>query len=111
MVARQEEVQSVSTPFTVFLVGGFLLTYATIASPDAWWVKLLSFVPPLAPVLMPARLALGHLSVWEMPLAVLITLVSIYGMARLAGRICQAGLVRGGARLSWTAAMRLPSIR
>ena len=107
MVARQEEVQSVTAPFTVFLVGGFLLTYALIASPDALWVKIASYLPPLMPILMPARLALGHLAVWEMPLAVVIMLASIYGMARLAGRIYATGLVSGGARLSWMVALRL----
>ena len=90
-----------------FLVGGFLLTYALIASPDALWVKIASYLPPLMPILMPARLALGHLAVWEMPLAVVIMLASIYGMARLAGRIYATGLVRGGGRLSWMVALRL----
>jgi len=107
MVARQEEVQSVTAPFSAFLIGGFLLTYASIASPDASWVKVVSYLPPLMPILMPARLALGHLAIWEMPLAVMIMVVSIYGMARLAGRIYATGLVRGGARLSWMVALRL----
>ncbi|MFI5091686.1 MAG: ABC transporter permease, partial [Terriglobales bacterium] len=107
MVARQEEVQSVGMPFTVFLVGGYLLMYATIASPDAPWVRVVSYVPPLMPALMPARLALGQVAIWEMPLAVLIMLASIYGMARLAGRIYATSLVRGGPRLSWIAALRL----
>ncbi len=107
MVARQEEVQSVAAPFTVFLVAGFLLTYALIASPDALWVKILSFVPPLMPVLMPARLAVGHVAIWEMPLAILIMLASIYGMARLAGRVYATSLVRGGPRLSWMTVLRI----
>ncbi|TAN31618.1 ABC transporter permease [bacterium] len=107
MVARQEEVQSVTMPFTAFLVAGLFLVYATIASPDAPWVRLLSFFPPLSPILMPARLALGHISVWELPLAIAIELVSIVGMARLAGGIYRAALVRGGARLSWRAALNL----
>jgi ABC-2 type transport system permease protein len=107
MVARQEEVQSVSAPFTGFLVGGFLLTYATIASPDAPWVRVVSYFPPLMPVLMPARLAVGQVAIWETPLAIVIMLASIYGMARLAGNIYATSLVRGGPRLSWTAALRL----
>ncbi|MGA7913271.1 MAG: ABC transporter permease [Candidatus Dormiibacterota bacterium] len=107
MVARQEEVQSVGMPFTVFLVGGYLLMYATIASPDSPWVRVVSYVPPLMPALMPARLALGQVAIWEMPLAVLIMLASIYGMARLAGRIYATSLVRGGPRLSWIAVLRL----
>jgi ABC-2 type transport system permease protein len=107
MVARQEEVQSVTAPFTVFLVGGFVLTYALISSPDATWVRIVSFIPPLMPVMMPARIALGHLAIWEMPLAILIMLASIYGMSRLAARIYSASLVRSGPRLSWMAALRL----
>jgi ABC-2 type transport system permease protein len=107
MVARQEEVQSVSVPFTVFLVAGYLLMYATVASPDAPWVRVLSYVPPLMPALMPARLAVGQVAIWETPLAVLIMLASIYGMARLAGRIYATSLVRGGPRVSWIAALGL----
>lgn len=109
LVARQEEVQSVTLPFTALLVAGLLLVYATIASPDSPWVRLLSFVPPLAPLVMPARLALGHLEYWELPLAIGIELASIVGMAWLAGRIYQFALVRGGARISWGSALHLKS--
>jgi ABC-2 type transport system permease protein len=59
------------------------------------------------PVLMPARLAVGQVAIWETPLAIVIMLASIYGMARLAGNIYATSLVRGGPRLSWTAALRL----
>jgi ABC-2 type transport system permease protein len=107
LVARQEEVQFVSLPTGMPIIGGFLLTYAAIAAPGAWWVRLLSFLPPLAPILMPARLALGGVAAWEMPVDVLIMVVAVYGMVRLAARIYAPALVRGGARLSWSAALRL----
>lgn len=107
MVARQEEVQSVTMPFTAVLVAGILMVYATIASPDAPWVRLVSFLPPLSPILMPARLALGPVAVWELLLAMAIELVSIAAIAGLAGRIYRGALVRGGARLSWASALRL----
>ncbi len=89
------------------IVAGFLLTYAAIASPYAWWIQLLSFLPPLAPVLIPARLALGAISWWEMPVALLITGAAVYGMARLAARIYSPALVCGGGRLGWGEALRL----
>ncbi len=107
MVARQEEVQFVTMPLTIVLIGGYLLVSAVIASPNAAWLRVLSFVPPFAPMLMPARIAIGNVSAWEMPLDVLITLAAIYGMARLAARIYAGALVRGGARLSWRSAVRL----
>jgi ABC-2 type transport system permease protein len=71
------------------------------------WLRLLSFLPPLAPVLTPARLALGAVAAWEMGVAVLVTLVAVYGLVRLAARIYAPALVRGDARLSWRAALRL----
>jgi ABC-2 type transport system permease protein len=107
LVARQEEVQFVTLPFMLPIIGGWLLTYAAIAAPGAWWIRMLSFLPPLAPILMPARLALGGVAAWEMPVAVLITLGAVYGMVRLAARIYAPAVVRGGVRLSWSAALRL----
>ena len=106
-VARQEEVGFVTLPIGLPLIAGFLLTYAIIASPSAWWLQVLSFVPPLTPILMPARIALGHVSAWELALGALIMLAAVYGTARLAARIYSGAIVRGGARLSWRAALRL----
>jgi ABC-2 type transport system permease protein len=107
LVGRQEEIQFVTLPVTLPILAGFLLTYATIASPNAAWIRALSFLPPLSPVLMPARLALGHVAAWEMLVAILLMIAAIYGMVRLAARIYAPALVRGGARLSWRDALRL----
>jgi ABC-2 type transport system permease protein len=105
-VARQEEVQFATAPFGFALVAGYLLVYALIGSPHATWIRVLSFLPPLAPSLMPARIAIGDISLWESALGVFIMLIGIYGMVRLAARIYSGALVRGGARLSWRAALR-----
>lgn len=107
IVARQEEVQFVTMPLALPLVVGFFLVYAAIANPGAWWIAVLSFLPPLAPILMPARIALGHLAAWQMPTAVLIMVAAIYGMARVSARVYTGALVRSGARLSWRDALRL----
>jgi ABC-2 type transport system permease protein len=107
LVGRQEEVGFVGMPLMLPIIGGFFLVYAAIADPSAWWIRLLSFLPPLAPILMPARLALGFVAWWEIPLAVLIMLLAVYGMARLAARIYAPALVHGGTRLSWGAALHL----
>lgn len=107
-VARQEEVQFATAPFAFPLVAGYLLVYAVIGSPHATWIRVLSFVPPLAPSLMPARIAIGGVAWWEMALDVVIMLIAVWGMIRLAGRIYADALVRSGARLSWRAALKLP---
>ena len=107
MVARQEEVQSVAMPFASFMLVGLLLVYATLAFPDSAWIRLLSFLPPLSPMLMPARSFLGSAQGWEVALAVGFELLAIAGTVTLTARIYQRALVRGGARLSWSQAIRL----
>lgn len=107
MVARQEEVQSVSLPLLAVLGLGLILVYSTIATPDSPLDTVLSFLPPFSPVLMPARSILGRADAWQVVLAVVINLGGIAGMAILSARIYQRALVRGGARLSWGEALRL----
>ncbi len=106
IVARQEEVAFVTLPVGLPLIVGFMLTYAGIASPSAWWLQVLSFVPPLTPILMPVRIALGHVSAWEIALGAVLMFAAVYGTARLAARIYSGAIVRGGARLSVRAALR-----
>lgn len=108
LVARQEEVQIVTGPLAMPLVVGYLLVYAVLGSPHATWVRVLSYLPPLAPSMMPARIGTGTVS-WEgVVLAVALTLIAIIATAWLAAGIYQAALVRGGARLSWREALALP---
>jgi len=59
----------------------------------------------VAPMLMPARIALGHVAPWETPVAVSITVVFIVGASRIAGFVYTAGLTRSGPRLSWRQAL------
>ena len=111
LVARQEEVQSVASPIMLPLVIGYVLVYAAVASPNATWVRIVSLLPPMTATLMPARIALGHIAWWELPLSAVIMIASIYGMIRLAGRIYAGAVIHSGARLGWRAALRLPSTR
>ena len=107
LVARQEEVQAVTTPLALPLLIGYLLTYAAIGRPDATWLKVLSYLPPMNATLMPARIALGHVAWWELPVQAVIMLASVYGVARLASRVYSGALIHGGPRLGWQAALRL----
>jgi ABC-2 type transport system permease protein len=107
LVARQEEVQSVSAPIAMPLLIGYLLVYIAVASPNATWVQVLSFVPPLTATLLPVRIALGHVAAWELVLCALLMVGSIIAVARLAARVYETALIQGGARVSWRAALGL----
>ncbi len=111
LVARQEEVQFVTMPFSILLVVGYLLVYSIIANPDATWLRVLSFVPVLTPTLAPARIAVGHVAAWEIAGQAVVLAVAIYVTMRVAGRVYANALVRGGARVSWSTALRLRTTR
>jgi ABC-2 type transport system permease protein len=106
MVARQEEVQFVTLPVGFPLLVGYLLIYAAIAASHATWIGVLSLLPPFAPSLMPARIALGVVAWWEVLLATLIMLVAIYGTINFTGRIYANALIRSGGRLTWRTVLK-----
>lgn len=107
MVARPEDVNTVSTPITLALVMAWLLTYAVVLAPDTWWATVASFVPFFAPMLMPARMALGPVPGWQVALDLALMLAALWLMVRLAARIYARALMHSGERLSWRAAARL----
>ena len=98
LVARQEEVQSATFPIVLPLLIGYVIVYAAVGSPNATWLQVLSFVPPLTPTLMPARIALGHVAWWEYLLVAAIMLSSIYAIVRVASAVYAGALLSGGER-------------
>jgi len=105
LVARPEEVQTVTLPLIMPLPIGYVLTFLAVASPNATWLRVISWLPPLTPTLMPARIALGHVAWWEYPLVAVVMVASIYAIVTAASAVYAGGLLRGGERLSWRAAL------
>jgi ABC-2 type transport system permease protein len=106
LIARPEEVQSATLPLIMPLPIGYVLTFVAVSSPHATWLRVISWLPPLTPTLMPARIALGAVDWWEYPLVTVIMLASIYGTVRAASAAYAGGLLRGGERLTWRMALR-----
>ncbi|MDQ3405466.1 MAG: ABC transporter permease [Actinomycetota bacterium] len=107
LVSRQEETHSVLLPITMVLVLAFVLGFGLLTrSPSGTATTVLSLLPPFAPILMPGRIALGVAPGWQIALAVVLTAVSVAGLAWLGGRIYAGAVLRTGARLSVRQALR-----
>jgi ABC-2 type transport system permease protein len=109
LVSRQEDVASVVTPVMMFLIVGYVLGVSLLpTSPDNPLVMALSLIPMFAPTLMPMRLAMGGVPVWQMIVSVGGIVVLIPVLVFLAGRIYRNAVVRSGARVrladAWRAA-------
>lgn len=107
LVSRQEEVNSVIAPLSVTIVVAFVLSInLLIANPDSTMVAGLSLLPPFAPILMPARIAIGNAPLWQVGASVGLAVLAIVGLTWLAGRIYSTAVLRTGARVRLRDALR-----
>ncbi|MFC4854216.1 ABC transporter permease [Actinophytocola glycyrrhizae] len=107
LVSRQEDVQSVLMPVTVVLLVAFVLGFAVLSRDSSGTlITVLSLVPPLSPLLMPGRLALAAVPVWQTLLALGLTVAAIAVLARVCGRMYRNSLLRPGSRVTLRTALR-----
>jgi len=111
IVSRQEELQNTVTPLNLVLIVSFFLAFAAVQSPDGMLAQVSTYLPPVAPLVMPPRVAGGSVPGWEIASSVLITLASTLALVPLAGRMYAGAVLRTGARVklgaAWAAGRRV----
>lgn len=119
LVSRVEEVSAATIPVTMLLVVAWLLAYvvfipeissATAGSTPAAGVTNLgtvaSLIPFFTPILMPIRIAAGVVPAWQVALALLLTLLSVAGIAWIGARVYANSVLHFGVRLRLWEALR-----
>jgi ABC-2 type transport system permease protein len=107
LVSRQEDVGGVITPALMFVIVGYVIGISVLPSePDNTLAEVLSVIPVFAPTLMPMRLAMGGVPVWEAVVSVVLVLVLIPVLVWLAGRIYANAVMRSGGKVKLRDAMR-----
>jgi len=104
--SRQEEAPTVAGPLTLVILLGYVVSFSVLSNPDGVLARVTPFVPPLAPMVMPARMLLGHAQPWELPASVAVMLVATYGLVRLAGRAYSGNILRFGGRVTLRGMLR-----
>ncbi|MFI0814732.1 ABC transporter permease [Streptomyces sp. NPDC021098] len=107
-VSRQEDLQGVVQPVMLLITAPFVLGISLL-SKDAHdpVIEWLSLVPPLSPILMPARVLLGIAPVWQLVLSLVLAVAALAGMTRVAGRMYAGSVLRSGSRVPLAEALRL----
>jgi ABC-2 type transport system permease protein len=107
IVSRQEDVQSSSAPLTILLIVDYLASTAALGAPDSGIAVVCTFVPPLAPMVVPARAAQDALPGWELALSLALTVVFVVVLIWLAARVYERAVLRMGAPLKLRSVLRL----
>ncbi|TSE00368.1 ABC transporter permease [Skermania sp. ID1734] len=107
LVSRQEDAAGVVMPVLLPVIGGYVLGISILPSdPGSTLCEVLSVIPVFAPTLMPMRLAMGGVPVWEMVLSVVLVIGAIPLLIWLSGVIYGNAVLRIGARVKLRAAVR-----
>ena len=115
IVSRQEELQNTATPLNLLMIASFFIAFSSSVSGggDTTLAKVSSFLPPVAPLIMPLRIAGGNAAPWEIALSLAIMLVSIVAVVLLAARLYEGAILRTGARVklsdAWRSGRRQPA--
>ncbi|HEY4278699.1 MAG TPA: ABC transporter permease [Conexibacter sp.] len=100
IVSRQEDLQSSTGALNLVVVGSYLVSFLALGNPDGTLLKVISFLPPTAPMAMPARWLVTDVPAWQLLLSIAITLASIAVLVRLASTVYARAALRMGPKVS-----------
>lgn len=106
LVSRQEELGNVTTPLMLLVLVGFFAAIGALNDPGSTLARVLSFVPPTAPMVMPVRVAFGEATPVEIVGAVAVTAAAAALLIPLAGRLYTGAVLRTGGRVKLAQAWR-----
>jgi ABC-2 type transport system permease protein len=107
LASRIEDASNAATPVTFVAMGAYFFSLiVVIDDPAGMPARIGSFIPPVAPMVVPLRAALGAIEPWEVILAAVITVAAIWVMFVLGGRIYSGAVLRTGGRIKLREAWR-----
>jgi ABC-2 type transport system permease protein len=107
LASRIEEASNASTPVTFVAMGAYFFALLVVLdNPGGLPARIGSFIPPIAPMVVPLRAALGAVEPWEVVVSAAITIAAIWGMFVLGGRIYSGAVLRSGGRMKLLDAWR-----
>ena len=100
LASRMEEASNVTTPVSFLAMGSYFLSVLVVLNdPSGLVARIASMVPPVAPMVVPMRAALGALEPWELILSVALTVAFIYGLFVLGGRVYTGAVLQTRGRI------------
>ncbi len=98
LVKRQDEVQNAVQLLTWLFMIGYIVSFFGIYTPDATWVRVISYVPFWTPTTMLMRIGAGGVAWWEIVLTIVLMIIAIFICALISARIYRFGILMYGQR-------------
>jgi len=95
-LTTEQEAQQVTTYLVLILIIPIVLAIPAMRTPDAPWLKVLTFIPLLTPTMMALRIPVQMPSSLEILASIGVLLLSIYGTMVAAGRVFRIAILSTG---------------
>ena len=105
-VSRQEDLNGVLLPVTGLLMICYGLSFAVTANGTSPYARVISMVPPVSAIAMPARIARESVPGYQIAIAIVLLLLLASGTLLLAARIYRAAVLHTGTRVPLRRAWR-----
>lgn len=99
-VTTEQEAQQITSYLVIVLILPIVIALPAIQNPDATWLKVLTYVPPLTPTVMALRISILMPSVWEIIATIVLLMFSTYAAMWAAGRVFRVAILATGKRPS-----------
>jgi len=101
MVDQEQDAQQFSLVVTIPLIIPILTIGTIIADPDSLVSVILSMIPFFSPVLMPVRMVVTSVPLWQIVGTILLCIGTFVVCTWFAGKIYKIGILKYGTKPSW----------
>jgi ABC-2 type transport system permease protein len=110
LASRVEDASNASMPVTMTATACYLVSILVVTNePSGIVARIMTFLPPAAPMVVPLRVALGAIEPWEIVLSIALMLVSIWVLFVLGARVYAGAVLQMGSRIKIRDAWRARS--
>lgn len=107
LASRMEEASNASSPVSFIAMGGYFFSLiVALNDPAGTAARIATFVPPVSPMVVPLRAALGAIEPWEFVGSIVVMCAAIWALFVVGGRVYSGAVLQTGARMKLRDAWR-----
>jgi ABC-2 type transport system permease protein len=97
-----QDAQSGMWPIMMLILIPFFISFSMLKNPASPLAVISSMLPFASIIVMPARLAIIPVAMWQIALTVVVNVATVFGVIALAGKVYRIGILRTGTKPKWS---------
>lgn len=100
LASRMEEASNASSPVSILASIAYIFSLVVATDdPSGLPARIATFIPPVSPMVVPLRAALGAIEPWEIVLSVLLMIATIWLLFNVGARVYSGAVLSTGGRV------------